>query len=93
MFSWNGLVFDNYRIAQYDVHLHDDKIQININVVFNDKGLAKHPLLISRIKYYKVAICFIGRALSANRQHIAPILRYYKTHKTIAHLLLLPQPF
>ena len=39
-----------YAIAPNDVHLYEDQLQININVFlfFDDEGIARHPLFISK---------------------------------------------
>ena len=46
-----------YPIAPNDVHLYEDRLQININVFsfFDEEGKARHPLFISRKQYPRTA--------------------------------------
>ena len=46
-----------YSISPKDVHLYEDQLQISINVFsfFDDKGRGRHPLVISRKNYDRVA--------------------------------------
>lgn len=47
----------HYLISSNDVHLYEDKLQININVFsfFDHEGCARHPFIISRNNYERVA--------------------------------------
>ena len=43
-------------ISPNDVHLYEDHLQMNLNVLFfDDKGRARYPLVISRKNYERVA--------------------------------------
>ena len=44
-------------ISPNDVHLYEDQLQLNINVYsfFDDKARARHPLVINRMNYKRVA--------------------------------------
>ena len=61
-----------YPISPKDVHLYEDQLQININVFsfFDDKGRGRHPLVISRKNYDRVANHFYWK------EHYAPISNF-----------------
>ena len=58
-----------YSISLNNVYLHEDLLEININVffVFDDEGRARHPLVISRKNYVQVV------NLHNWKNHYAPI--------------------
>ena len=59
-----------YPIIPNDVHLYEDQLQMNINVVFfDDEGRARHSVLISRKKHERMANLLYWK------QHYAPITR------------------
>ena len=55
MFQRNHLDTLPYPNAANDVHLNEDKLQININVFsfFDDEGRARDPMMISRRNYQR----------------------------------------
>ena len=59
-----------YPISPNDVNLYKDQLQININVclLFDDDGRARHPLVISRNNHDSVANLLYWK------QHYAPII-------------------
>ena len=69
MFQRTGLLNLPYPIAPTDVHLYEDQLQVNINVFsfFDDKGRARHPLVISRKNHEHVANLLYWKG------HYAPI--------------------
>ena len=58
-----------YPISPNDVHRYEDQLQMNINVFsfFDDEGRARHPLVISRKNYERVANLLYWK------EHYAPI--------------------
>ena len=69
MFECHHLDTLPYPISPYNVHLYGDQLQMNINVFsfFDDKGRARHPLVISRKNYDLVANLLYWK------DHFAPI--------------------
>ena len=55
MFHRNNLDTIQYPISPNDVHLYEDEINITLLSFFDDKGRARHPLVISRNNYERVA--------------------------------------
>ena len=57
MFERHHLDTLPYPISLNDIHLYEDHLQMNINVfiVFDDEGRARHPLVITRKNYERVA--------------------------------------
>ena len=73
-----------YPISPNDIHLYEDQVQINIKVfsVFDDEGRARHPLVISRKNYDRVATL---RYLNNHYAPIANISRFYSDITNIKH--------
>ena len=69
MFHRNYLDTIPYPITPIDVHLYEDQLQININLLscFDDEGRARHPLVISCKTHDRVANLLYWK------QHYAPI--------------------
>ncbi len=61
-----------YPIAPHDVHLYEDQLKMNINVFsfFDDEGRARHPLVIRRKNYERVANLLYWK------EHYAPISNF-----------------
>ena len=69
MFQRHHLDTLPYPISPNNVNLYEDQLQININVFsfFDDEGRARHPLVISRKNYERVANLLYWK------NHYAPI--------------------
>ena len=69
MFQRHNLDTLPYPISPNDVHLYEDQLQMNINVFsfFDDEGHSRHPLVISRKNYERVANLLYWK------DHYAPI--------------------
>ena len=68
-----------YPIEHNDVHLYEDKLQMNINVFFffDYKGRSRHPLVISRKNYKRDANFFYWK------EHYAPITSIFRLFSDI----------
>ena len=69
IFKRNGLDALPYPISPNDVHLYEDKLNVNINVFsfFDDEGRARHPMVVSRKTFPRVANLLYWKG------HYAPI--------------------
>ena len=90
MFSRNSLDSLPYPISPNDVHLFEDKLLVNINVFtfFDDKGLARHPLVISRKNYSRVANLIYWNGHYAPIVIISRLFSDITKHKQLKHICL-----
>ena len=90
MFNRNNLNSLPYPISPNDVHLYEDKLLVNINVFtfFDDKGVARHPLVISRKNYSKVANLLYWKGHYAPIVNISRLFSDITKHKRLKHICL-----
>ena len=90
MFQRHQLDTLPYPILPNDVHFYDDQLKMNINVFFyfDDKGRARHPLVISRKNYDCVANLLYWMAHYAPIKSISRLFKDITKHKEQQNICL-----